>query len=100
MDKILHSDCNDAGSIPAGLTIMTYIITFFAVFITDVVNTYYIKSITDDKPLVASTYATLVLFMYSVAVINFTSDKLMLIPALLGAFVGTYVAMILRRKSG
>jgi len=79
---------------------MTYIITFFAVFITDVVNTYYIKSITDDKPLVASTYATLVLFMYSVAVINFTSDKLMLIPALLGAFVGTYVAMILKRKSG
>ena len=79
---------------------MTYIITFFAVFVTDVLNTYYIKSITDDKPFIASTYATLVMFMYSVAVINFTNDRLMLIPALLGAFVGTYVAMILRRKSG
>jgi hypothetical protein len=38
--------------------------------------------------------------MYSVAVISFTSDRFMLIPALLGAFVGTYVAMILRRKNG
>jgi len=79
---------------------MTYIITFFAVFITDVLNTYYIKSITNDKPLIASTYATLVMFMYSIAVINFTNDKLMLIPALLGAFVGTYIAMILKRKNG
>lgn len=100
MDKILHSDCNDAGSIPAGLTIMDYLITFFAVFITDIVNTYYIKAITNDRPMLASTLASTVMLLYSVAVINFTNDNLMLIPALLGAFTGTYVAMIIKRKNG
>lgn len=69
-------------------------------FITDVLNTYYIKAITDNKPLAASTWGTLVMFMYSVAVINFTDNNMMLIPALLGAFSGTYVAMILKRKLG
>jgi hypothetical protein len=100
MDKILHSDCNDAGSIPAGLTKMTYIITFFAVFFTDIVNTYYIKAIAEDKPLVASTLAAIVMLIYSIALISFVNDNLMLIPALLGAFTGTYVAMIIKRKRG
>ena len=79
---------------------MSYIITFFAVFFTDIVNTYYIKAIATDKPLVASTLAALVMLMYSVAVISFTNDNLMLIPALLGAFAGTYIAMIIKRKNG
>ena len=100
MDKILHSDCNDAGSIPAGLTKMSYIITFFAVFLTDIVNTYYIKAIAEDKPLVASTLAALVMLIYSFALVSFVKDINLLIPALLGAFAGTYVAMIIKRKNG
>ena len=79
---------------------MSYIITFLAVFFTDIVNTYYIKAIAEDKPLVASTLAGIVMLMYSVAVINFTHDNVMLIPALLGAFSGTYIAMIIKRKNG
>jgi hypothetical protein len=79
---------------------MTYIITFFAVFFTDIVNTYYIKAIAEDKPLVASLLAALVMLIYSIALISFVNDNLMLIPALLGAFAGTYVAMILKRKNG
>lgn len=77
---------------------MSYIITFFAVFFTDIVNTYYIKAIAEDKPLIASILAALVMLIYSIALISFVNDNLMLIPALLGAFVGTYVAMILKRK--
>ena len=79
---------------------MSYIITFFAVFFTDIVNTYYIKAIAEDKPLVASTLAAIVMLIYSVALISFVNDNLMLIPALLGAFAGTYVAMIIKRKNG
>ncbi len=79
---------------------MSYIITFFAVFFTDIVNTYYIKAIAEDKPLVASLLAALVMLIYSVALISFVNDHLMLIPALLGAFAGTYIAMIIKRKNG
>jgi hypothetical protein len=79
---------------------MSYIITFFAVFFTDIVNTYYIKAIAEDKPLVASTLASIVMLIYSIALISFVNDNLMLIPALLGAFTGTYVAMIIKRKNG
>jgi hypothetical protein len=72
---------------------LAFIITFIAVFITDVVNAYYIKAITDEKPLTASLWATFVTLTASIAVINFTNDNINLIAALLGAFTGTYVAI-------
>lgn len=77
---------------------MNYLITFLAVFVTDILNTYYIQSITDNRPLIASMWATVVTLTASIAVINFTHDTTMLIPALLGAFCGTYVAMKFKRK--
>lgn len=79
---------------------MNYILTFFAVFFTDIVNTYYIKAIAENKPLVASILAALVMLIYSFALISFVKDIYLLIPALLGAFAGTYVAMIIKRKNG
>jgi len=72
---------------------MDYIITFFALFVTDIINALYIKAINKDKPLLASFWAVLVTFAAGVAVINYTRDNMMLIPALLGAFIGTYVGL-------
>ena len=77
-----------------------FIITFLAVFSTDVINTYYVKAIQNDNPLLASIWATVVTFTASIAVINFTEDHRLLIAALLGAFCGTYVAMKFKRKNG
>jgi hypothetical protein len=78
---------------------MDYIITFLALFITDVVNTLYIKSINNEKPLTASFWAVVLTLAASVAVINYTRDNTMLIPALLGAFVGTYVGMKIKNSN-
>jgi tryptophan-rich sensory protein len=78
---------------------MDYIITFTALFITDVVNTLYIKSINEEQPLAASLWAVVLTLAASVAVINYTRDNIMLIPALLGAFVGTYVGMKIKNSN-
>jgi hypothetical protein len=67
--------------------------TFFALFVTDILYTYYVRAVTTDKPLTASFWAAVVTLTASIAVINYTENHLMLIPALLGAFAGTYVGM-------
>jgi hypothetical protein len=77
---------------------IAFIITFFAVFITDIINAYYIKAIQDNSVIAASLWATAVTFTASVAVISFTQDNRMLIAALLGAFCGTYVALKFKKK--
>ena len=69
-------------------------------FFTDIVNAFYVKAIYNNKPLLASFWAVLVTFAAGVAIINYTRDNLMLIPALLGAFVGTYVGLKLKFLDG
>jgi hypothetical protein len=78
---------------------MDYIITFFALFFLDVVNAWYIKAISDDKPLVGSIWAVVVTLLSCVAVISYTKDNMMIAPALLGAFAGTYVGIVIRKNN-
>jgi uncharacterized membrane protein YfcA len=47
----------------------------------------------------ASIWATVVFVTACVAVINYTTNYWLLIPAGLGAFCGTYVGMILRKRN-
>lgn len=77
---------------------MDYIITFVSLFITDFINALYIRAINENKPLLASWWATIVTLAASIAIINYTKDNIMLIPALLGAFVGTYVGMKFKKN--
>jgi Na+/melibiose symporter-like transporter len=75
-----------------------YILTFFAVFFTDIFYTYYLKSIQEEKALNASIWAATVFVVACVAVINYTTNHWLLIPAAAGAFCGTFVGMNLRRS--
>ena len=74
-----------------------YVITFFALFFTDVFYTHYLRSVQENQALKASLWAVVVFFIASVAVINYTNDHIMLIPACLGAFCGTWVGMKFRK---
>ena len=74
------------------------IVTFFALFFTDMFYTYYLKSIEHEKPLLASLLAVVVFIIASLAVINYTTNHWLLIPACLGAFFGTLVGMKVRKK--
>ena len=77
---------------------LEYAVTFFAVFATDLIYVYFVKSIQDDRPAMAAWWSVLVTFTASVAVINYTSDHWALIPALLGAYCGTLFGMKIKRK--
>lgn len=76
-----------------------YIVTFFAVFFTDIFYTYYLKAVQEDQTMKASLWAAVVFVIACVAIINYTTNYWLLIPAGLGAFCGTYVGMKIREKN-
>lgn len=78
---------------------MTYIITFVAVFVTDYLYTNLVKAVQKTRPLQAGLWSTLVTLSASIAVINYTSDHWQLVPALLGAFCGTYFGTRYHKKT-
>jgi Na+/melibiose symporter-like transporter len=79
---------------------ITYLITFIAVFLTDVLYIYFIKSIQENKALRAAFWSVVVTGTASITVISYTEDHWALIPALAGAFCGTLVGMKVRKKYG
>ncbi len=68
-------------------------------FFTDIFYTYYLKSVQEEQVMKASLWAAVVFVIACIAVINYTTNYWLLIPAALGAFCGTYVGMILRKKN-
>jgi peptidoglycan/LPS O-acetylase OafA/YrhL len=75
------------------------VITFFALFFTDVFYTFYLKSVNNNETLKASGWAVVVFFVAAIAVVNYTTNHMLLIPACLGAFCGTWVGMKLRNRT-
>ena len=76
-----------------------YIFTFLCMFFTDAMYTYYLSAVSEKRALVASWWAMVVLYAASTVTINYTTDHMMLIPALLGAFMGTYISIRVREKN-
>jgi len=75
-----------------------YVFTFFALFFTDIFYTYYLKSVQEERALRASCWAVLVFLVACFAVIEYTTNHMLLIPAAFGAFCGTFVGMKLRKR--
>jgi hypothetical protein len=70
-----------------------WIISFLALFIVDILYVVYMKKVQQDNAIMASVWATSIYLLNSVAIISYTSDNTILIPASIGAFMGTYVGM-------
>jgi uncharacterized protein YebE (UPF0316 family) len=77
---------------------MDYILTFISLFCIDIFYTYYLRAVAESKTLAASSWSIVVTILGAFVVINYTTNHMMLIPAALGAFCGTYVGMKLRKK--
>ena len=75
-----------------------YIYTFFALFFTDIFYTLYLKSVHEEKKIQASSWAVVIYVIAAFAIIEYNNNHWMLIPAGLGAFCGTYVGMLIRKK--
>jgi uncharacterized membrane protein YfcA len=78
--------------------IMDYVTTFLALFFTDAFYTYYLRAVNNNEVFKSSCWAVAVYLMAGVAIINYTSNHWMLIPACAGAFCGTWVGMKIRRR--
>jgi uncharacterized membrane protein YfcA len=80
------------------MTVLSFIITFIAVTVVDIFYTYYLKSVNENKAVVAGFWGAVVWLIGSIAVIEYTSDHWLLIPACIGAFFGTWIGIKLRNK--
>ena len=77
---------------------MDYIVTFFSIFLLDIVYTYYLRCVANDNVLGASFWSVACYILGSVAVISYTTNHWLVIPALFGAFFGTYAGMKLKKR--
>ena len=68
-------------------------------FATELIYVYFVKSIQQDQPLSAGLWSMVVTLTASIAVINYTEDHYALIPALLGAFAGTWLGMKIKNNN-
>ncbi len=77
---------------------ISYITTFLAVFVVDIFYTYYLKAINENAALKSGFWGAVVWLIGSFAVIEYTADHMLLIPACIGAFFGTYVGIKIRNR--
>jgi len=77
---------------------LDYLVTFFAIFLLDVVYTYYLRCVATDNVLGASFWSVACYILGSVAVISYTTNHWLVLPALAGAFCGTYAGMKLKKR--
>jgi hypothetical protein len=75
-----------------------FVVTFFAIFFLDVVYTYYLRCVASNNVLGASFWSVACYILGSVAVINYTTNHWLMLPAIAGAFCGTFVGMKLKKK--
>ena len=76
---------------------MDYVLTFLVVLLLDLVYTYYLRSVQKGYAIRASLWSMACYLGASIAVINYTTNHLLLIPAVMGAFVGTYIGMKIKK---
>lgn len=75
------------------VTAGTALVVFAALFALDFVWARYTNAITAQRELAASLYAAALIILSGIAAVVYTTEPLMLVPAALGAFAGTYVAV-------
>jgi hypothetical protein len=74
---------------------LQYILVFIATFVADIVWAKYITAVADKAAFTAGIYSMFVYLAGAYAVTKYIENKKMLIPAILGAFFGTYITVIL-----
>lgn len=75
------------------IVILEAIIVFSAMFALDFIWAKYTAAITARRAPVAGLYASAIIVLSGTAQIGYTGNHWLLIPALLGAFAGTFAAI-------
>ena len=72
---------------------LDYILAFCTLFCIDVFYSFYLKAVQRNKPLKSASWAAVVFTLSGMVVIQYTENHKLLIPAILGAFCGTYIGV-------
>lgn len=78
--------------------IFDIIVTFMSLFITDVAWAIYIQKVKEGSAWKAAGYATFMFGVMAVGTISYVKNPWLLIPAMVGAFLGTYVGVMINNK--
>ncbi len=76
---------------------MKFFGVFLALFLLDFVWAKYTYAMTDQRVVKSGVYASVIILLSGLAQIGYTSDPLLLIPAIAGAFFGTALAVLIKR---
>jgi hypothetical protein len=77
---------------------MAWILTFLALFFIDLIYIQYLKAAENNKEIHAGFWAAVIFLLSSQVVINYVSNHALIIPACLGAFLGTCFGLSLNKK--
>jgi hypothetical protein len=76
---------------------MSYFIVFIAVMIVDIIWTLYIKWIQENHAIRAGCAAMGIYALGAYAILSYTKDPTYIIPACLGAFIGTFSTILIKK---
>lgn len=69
-----------------------------AMILADICWTYYFIKVEERRSLAAGMWSSLIIFFGMFSVINYVDDRSLTIAAILGAFIGTYIAVEMKRR--
>lgn len=75
------------------------ILVFLALIAVDFCWTFYIAKVAEKKAIAAACWSAMIMVCGAFATISYLENKWLLIPAILGAWVGTFLAIKLNLKS-
>jgi hypothetical protein len=76
--------------------IWEYLAAFLAMFFTDMFYTYYLTAVEKSRAIAASLWAGVLYLLGALIVVGYTRDVWLLVPAVIGGIVGTYVGVKLK----
>lgn len=82
------------------MTLINCLMVFSLMFTCDVIWALYFRFVTHKKALPASICGVMIYLFGSVVTIKWVENSLYLIPAVLGAFLGTYITVTVMKRSG
>ncbi len=75
-----------------------FILAMLATFVVDICWTLYLIKVQERRSVAAGIYATLIYLLGALVVTIYVTDKSLIIPALIGSFLGTFVAVEYKKR--
>lgn len=81
---------------------LLYVLKFFGVMfsmiLADICWTYYFIKVEERKSLSAGIWSALIIIFGMFSVLNYVDDRTLTVAAIIGAFVGTYIAVEMKKR--